>query len=78
MSRPGPAWAGALQVAEHLAEVGAHVVGLGRSEVPLRALAARTVGKLSPSRAEELFFGYLEEVRALCGLADGYGAPPRP
>lgn len=33
-----------LQVAEHLAEVGAHVVGLGRSEVPLRALAARTGG----------------------------------
>lgn len=33
-----------LRVAERLAEAGAHVVGLGRSEVPLRALAARTGG----------------------------------
>jgi NADP-dependent 3-hydroxy acid dehydrogenase YdfG len=33
-----------LRVAERLADAGAHVVGLGRSEVPLRALAARTGG----------------------------------
>ena len=49
-----------------------------RLPVLREALAARRAGKFSPARAEEVVFAYLEEVRALCGLADGYdGAPGR-
>lgn len=40
------------------------------------ALAARKAGKLSPARAEEIVFAYMEEVRALCALADRYDGAP--
>lgn len=36
------------------------------------ALTARGGGKIPPSRAEDLFFAYQEEVERLCSLADCY------
>lgn len=36
------------------------------------ALTARGGGKIPPSRAEDLFFSYQEEVERLCSLADCY------
>ncbi len=38
------------------------------------ALAARHGEKIPPTRAEELFFAYQEEVERLCSLVDRYGA----
>ncbi len=36
------------------------------------AVAARRAGKMAPGRAEEIVFGYMEEVERLCSLTDGY------
>lgn len=40
------------------------------------ALEARRGGKVPLTRAEELFFGYLEELDLLCSLSDAYPADP--
>lgn len=49
-----------------------------RFDVPLHAvreaLAARKAGAMSPARAEEIFFPYLEEAARLCSLPDRFPA----
>lgn len=40
------------------------------------ALAAKRGAKIPQGKAEDLFFGYLEDVERLCSLADDYPAEP--